>query len=290
MTDLAPAVPAPASGRSPAEGSQIGPSAAHGGVPAPIVLVHGFTGSVGSWGGLVGALGGDGAPVVPVHVPGHDPARRGPEAPDCTLGAALEIIGAASPAAVHLVGYSMGGRIALHFAAGYPERVRSLVLESASPGLATPEERAARRESDEALAARLEAGSIDAFVADWERRPLFKGAVERAPDVLARERRVRLSHRPSDLAAALRGLGTGALPSLWDRLGEVRAPTTLIVGAQDTKFAAIADRMASRLPMARVAVVPGAGHTVHLDRPDAWLAEVRRHLAWARSSSADRAP
>jgi 2-succinyl-6-hydroxy-2,4-cyclohexadiene-1-carboxylate synthase len=244
------------------------------------VLLHGFTGSSASWGDVViDGLSSAGLPPVLVDLPGHgrDAGRAEPSA--FTLDATLARIGDLDGWPADLIGYSMGGRIALHFAASFPERVRRLVLESASPGLATDAERAARRSADEALAGSITARGIEAFVDTWESQPIFESRAGLPAEVVARQRELRLRNDPTSLAAALTGLGTGALPSLWDRLPEIAVPTLLVVGARDGKFIDIAELMSSMLPDARVAVVPGAGHTVHLERPDAWLEVVATFLS-----------
>ena len=133
-------------------------------------------------------------------------------------------------------------------------------------GLADPAERAARRAADEALAQRIEAIGVEAFACEWGAQPLFAGQPER---VAAAAHADRLRNTPEGLAAALRGLGTGAMQPLWDRLPELALPVTLVVGERDEKFRAIAERMAARLPAARVVVVDGAGHAAHLEAPQA---------------------
>jgi 2-succinyl-6-hydroxy-2,4-cyclohexadiene-1-carboxylate synthase len=248
------------------------------------VLVHGFTASAASWGErIVDGLAGAGLAPVLVDLPGHgryaEPHKGSGRAPAITLADALAVIAAATrDERADVIGYSMGGRMALHFAVAHPERVRRLVLESASPGLATEAERAARRASDEALAELLVREGIDAFVERWEAQPLFDSRASLDVRELARQRELRLMNDPAQLAAALRGLGTGTLPSLWERLGELSIPTLLVVGALDRKFVEIANRMASALPSAEVVEVRGAGHTVHLERPAEWLSAVTRFL------------
>ena len=83
----------------------------------------------------------------------------------------------------------------------------------------------------------------------------------------------RLRNSPAGLAHALRGLGAGALPPLWERLAGVRVPTTLVVGERDHKFRTIAENMAGLLQDARVVVIPATGHAVHLEAPEA-VAEI----------------
>ena len=165
-----------------------------------------------------------------------------------------------------LVGYSMGGRIALTVALALPAQVQRLVLVGASPGIADATEREERRKADETLAERIEAIGIEAFAREWGAQELFAGQDER---VAAAAHADRLRNTPAGLAAALRGLGTGVMPSLWDRLASVQIPVTLVVGERDAKFQAIAGRMAGALPDCRVEVVQGAGHAVQLERPDA---------------------
>jgi 2-succinyl-6-hydroxy-2,4-cyclohexadiene-1-carboxylate synthase len=189
------------------------------------------------------------------------------------LAAVLHDLTRLAPERFTLVGYSMGGRIALHFALAAGARVQRLVLIGSSPGLADPAERAARRAADEQLADEIERMSIEAFAERWAQTPVLAG---QPPEVLAAVHADRLRNDPLGLARALRGLGTGALSSLWDRLSAVEMPVTLVVGERDEKFAAIAERMASVLPDAEVVVVPGAGHAVHLEAPGAVAAVINR--------------
>jgi len=243
------------------------------------VLLHGFTGSAVGWGErLVDGLAGTGLTPVLVDLPGHG-RDAGPTDPAAyTLDSILGHVTRAGDWPTDLVGYSMGGRVALHFAAAFPGRVRRLVLESASPGLATEEERRARRASDEALASKLLAVGLEAFVDEWEAQPLFESRAALEPAERERQRALRLRNDAASLAACLRGLGAGSLPSLWGRLPSLAVPTLLVVGSLDTKFTEIARSMASAMPDARVVEVAGAGHTVHLERPDAWLAAVVEFL------------
>jgi 2-succinyl-6-hydroxy-2,4-cyclohexadiene-1-carboxylate synthase len=160
----------------------------------------------------------------------------------------------------------MGGRLALHaaLAPALRARIGRLVVIGASPGLADPAEREARRLADERLAGEIDQMTIEEFAERWARTPVLAG---QPPQVAAAVHADRLRNQPTGLAGALRGLGTGALPSLWDRLSEIRAPVALIVGERDEKFRAIAGEMARGLPDASVVVMPGAGHAVHLEAP-----------------------
>jgi 2-succinyl-6-hydroxy-2,4-cyclohexadiene-1-carboxylate synthase len=183
-----------------------------------------------------------------------------------TLDAVIDDLAALSPARFTLAGYSMGGRVALHAALALPERVDRLVLIGASPGIDDSGEREARRVADSALADEVDRMTIEEFAERWARTPVLAG---QPPAVAAAVHADRLRNQPAGLARALRGLGTGVLPSLWGRLPEIRVPVMLIAGQRDDKFTAIAGEMARGLSVARVVVVPDAGHAAHLEAPAA---------------------
>jgi 2-succinyl-6-hydroxy-2,4-cyclohexadiene-1-carboxylate synthase len=225
-----------------------------------VVLLHGFTHTGASWDPVIAALGESYRALAP-DIRGHGAAG---ERVPVTLEAVLEDLAGLAPQRFILAGYSMGGRIALHTAASFPARIERLVLIGASPGLADTAEREARRSADDVLADEIEDLSIEAFARRWARTPVLAGQPPAVADLVHADR---LRNRPAGLARALRGLGTGMLPSLWDRLGEITMPVALVVGERDAKFSAIAAEMAAALPNAAVFVVPGAGHAVHLEAP-----------------------
>jgi 2-succinyl-6-hydroxy-2,4-cyclohexadiene-1-carboxylate synthase len=228
---------------------------------ADLVLLHGFTQTGRSWQPIAHALAGRYRAVAP-DLPGHgDFASRRP-ASFAACDAYLRALTDGRP--VTLAGYSMGGRIALHAALSLP--LERLVLIGASPGIADAAERAARAAEDAALADRIEAIGLEAFVREWSAQPLFAGMPRGVAELVEGDR---LRNTASGLAAALRGLGTGVMPPLWDRLASLATPVELVVGERDEKFRGVAERMASALPSARVVVVPGAGHAAHLEAPDA---------------------
>jgi 2-succinyl-6-hydroxy-2,4-cyclohexadiene-1-carboxylate synthase len=232
-----------------------------------VVFLHGFTHTGASWDPVVAALGERYRALAP-DIRGHGASSA---LEPVSLAAVLADLARLSPERFTLVGYSMGGRIALHSALAFGGRVERLVLIGASPGLADPDERKARRAADEQLAGEIERLSIEAFAERWARTPVLAG---QPPEVLAAVHADRLRNQPAGLARALRGLGTGALSSLWDRLGSVGMPVALVVGERDEKFGAIAAQMAVALPDAKVVRVPGAGHAVHLESPGAVAAAI----------------
>jgi len=231
-------------------------------VPPTILLLHGFTQTGASWEPVVAALGERYRALAP-DLRGHGAAAG---ARPVSFAAVLEDLLALAPRSFALAGYSMGGRIALALALRAPERVSRLVLVGASPGIADGEERRARRAADEALADRIEEEGIEAFASSWSSLPLFAG---QPVAVAAAARAERLRQSPAGLAAALRGLGTGVMEPLWDRLGSLAMPIALVVGERDAKFRAIAEAMAAALPAAALHVVPDAGHAAQLEAPEA---------------------
>lgn len=240
-------------------------------VAKPTVLcLHGFSNTGACWAPVIERLPLSYRALAP-DLRGHGGnAGREPVDLESVLGD-LEALIPLEPDPFLLCGYSQGGRIALHLAIDRPDRVRRLVLIGASPGIADADERQERRVADELLASEIEGESIAQFAERWERTPVLAGL---SPELAAIARTDRLRNDPRGLARALRGLGAGALPSLWDRLDELTMPVTLLVGEDDRKFAEIALAMAERIPAARVEIVPGAGHQVHLQRPDVVAAAI----------------
>ena len=231
-------------------------------MPADLVLLHGFTQTGRSWQPVLHALAARYRAVAP-DLPGHGEFAQRRPASFSACDAYLRVL---ADGGITLAGYSMGGRIALHAALSLGARVERLVLVGASPGIADPAERAARAADDAALADRIEAIGADEFVREWGAQPLFAGMPRGIAEMAENDR---LRNTAPGLAAALRGLGTGVMPSLWERLGELTAPVELVVGERDEKFRAIAERMADRLPRAEVVTIPGAGHAAQLEQPGA---------------------
>jgi 2-succinyl-6-hydroxy-2,4-cyclohexadiene-1-carboxylate synthase len=239
------------------------------GAGRPLLLLHGFTGRGTSWGGHVDAFA-RGFRTIVVDLPGHgrsdhaEPWRMTVERTAADLDDILRELGATK---AFVLGYSLGARIALWLAAEQPDAVGRLVLESPSAGLATASERVARRDADEALATRIERDGIEAFVDEWEQQPIFASHAAMSAARRVRLRRIRLANRPAGLAASLRGAGQGTMGPLIHRLPDITVPTLVIAGALDTRGRPRAEDVARGIPGARLAIVDGAGHTPHDERP-----------------------
>ena len=157
-------------------------------------------------------------------------------------------------------GYSMGGRLALQVTLDHPEQVDHLVMISATAGIRDPRHRALRRREDEQQAATIERDGVERFLDHWTANPLFAGA---DPEAL-RSHRLRSA---TAMADQLRRLGQGMQPPLWDRLGEITCPVTIVAGERDPTYVAIAGELMDAIPEARLEIVPDAGHALLVDQP-----------------------
>lgn len=245
------------------------------GAQAPLLLLHGFAQTPASW-AEVRSLLPAGRPIVAPELPGHGETalKLGEPSPEL----ARETIASAARAAgapVVVWGYSQGARAAFDLVLHEPDLVEALIVESGAPGIEDPVARAGRRSRDFALSMRMENETIEQFVDSWERVPALG---EQSADVIEKQRPVRLSHDPVALAAALRGLGQSAYEPMWDRLGEISAPTLIITGAQDPTYTAHAERIADRIPSAARVVIPDAGHAAHISQPERTVAAVSGFL------------
>ena len=264
----------------------------------PVVLLHGFTGSAETMNGLSEGLreklsGGlsDGSDeglseahrVFAIDLPGHGNAAT-PHAIEhfsmqATVSHLWDALDGLGLERASLVGYSMGGRVALSAAVACPERVTRLVCIGASPGIADPIERDKRKLADEALADSILADGVEQFVDEWLAQPLFATLAQHlSPADFRATREQRLANSPEGLALSLRGIGTGTMEPLHEPLADADFPCLWIAGAEDAKFAAIAKEMSKAMPNGSHTLIPDAGHSAHLENPAATLSAIREFL------------
>lgn len=250
------------------------------GAGTPLVLLHGFTGSHETWRDLTEHFTSNHL-VITLDLPGHGMSTL-PDSRSWTFASVVDdlawMIATLPGGNADVLGYSMGGRIALALAAKHPERVRRLVLESASPGIADRRERRQRQAADEHLAARIRREGVETFVAYWEALPMWESQAAIPDAVRERQRQTRLGHTSDGLAANLLATGTGAQESFWADLAKLKSPVMLIAGELDLKFAQIAARMSEVIPKAKLEIVAGAGHAVHLEQPAEYVQRVALFL------------
>lgn len=238
-----------------------------------LLALHGFTGSPRSW----DFLPADPAlrRLVPALVGHHGEGDTGNVVDFAgEVDRLAELAATASP--VHVVGYSLGARLALGLALRHPARVSRLTLISAHPGLESAKQRSERRAADERWCELLLGRGLVPFVDAWQSQSLWATQASLAPATLERKRRERLSHDPAGLVRSLRVTGLAQMPNYREALGELRMPVTLLAGGLDSKFRDLAQQLAKSIARAELTIVDGAGHDLLLERPELVTAMIRR--------------
>jgi 2-succinyl-6-hydroxy-2,4-cyclohexadiene-1-carboxylate synthase len=256
-----------------------------------LLLLHGFTGNVETWEPFLEAW--KEFRLIRVDIIGHGASDSPEDAARFSMDAAvadlLAVLDSLNVADFGVVGYSMGGRLALHLALAAPERLWALVLEGASPGIEDEAERAARAQADNELADTIGKTGLEAFVNRWQAQPLFASQSRLPAEVFQRQRNQRLASSPVGLANSLRGMGAGRQAYLMPRLGALRVPVLLLAGSLDERYAGIARDLDRVFRDATIEFVPDAGHAAHLEQPSHFSREVlgflRRCQARARTRS-----
>ena len=243
------------------------------GAGPPLVLLHGFTGSAAGWAPHIPAFATR-CRVIAIDLLGHgrsdapvDPHRYGIEHCAQDVLAVLDHLGINQAG---VLGYSMGGRLALFLTTAAPDRIHALILVSTSPGLREAAERRARAEQDARLANTIERDGVAAFADRWAQQPIFATQARLPEAARVALRAQRLQHTAHGLANSLRELGLGVQPPLYDHLSRLHIPTLLLAGELDAAYCAVGREMSRLLPDARLAIVSGAGHAVHLEQPEAF--------------------
>jgi 2-succinyl-6-hydroxy-2,4-cyclohexadiene-1-carboxylate synthase len=246
---------------------------------APLVLLHGFTGRSENWTKIRAALN-DHFTTITIDLVGHGQTDSPTHALRYSMEHAADdlavIVTKLEFPSVNMLGYSMGGRLALFTAITHPTLIHTLMLESASPGLESEAERVKRIQSDDQLADKIEAEGLETFVDYWTNLALFETQSDELKQALKAQR---LKSNPLGLANSLRGMGTGVQSPLWHRLNELTCPTLLLTGELDKKFTSIAHSMAAQISRVQTKTIPGAGHAVHLEQPEAYTQAVLGFLA-----------
>jgi 2-succinyl-6-hydroxy-2,4-cyclohexadiene-1-carboxylate synthase len=238
----------------------------------PLFMLHGFTGSSASWKPFCSTLGENATLIMP-DLQGH-----GQTTTDSIEGEKylflyvvdhiIDIMDKLGYDKVDLLGYSMGGRLALALSVLYPNRVRKLILESASPGLKNLQERKERNFSDLKLGVSILQSGLEQFVDYWENIPLFESQKLLPLETRNRVRNQRLSHNPERLGNALWGMSTGMQPSFWEDLNCIDASVLMIVGDLDEKFCKIAEEMQKLMKNGQIYKVEQCGHAIHVEQPE----------------------
>ena len=246
----------------------------------PLLLLHGFTGTALTWEPFLD--GWSEFRCLAVDMIGHGlsdaPADVSRYSSDRLVDDLMTLLDEFSIRSLAVLGYSMGGRLALNLALRAPDMVRAVILENTNPGIEDADDREARIGRDEELARSIEADGIVRFVDNWANQPILSSQSTLPSPTQTKLREQRLRNDPHGLANCLRGLGLGQQRPLWSRLDSVSAPVLLLAGALDRKYCELGQRMADAFPQAKLEIVPEAGHAVHLEQPGSFSAIVSRFL------------
>lgn len=232
-----------------------------------LILLHGFLGSSEEWLPVAEKLGSDYYCML-FDLPGHGRTPAGTNSFEEQMRQLADAIGRKQDSPSFLAGYSMGGRIALYLALRFPYLFRKTVIISASPGLKTAEERLQRQNSDASLALSIEE-NFEKFLDCWYGLPLFSSLKNHA--LFESTLEARKKNRPEQLAAALRTLGTGSQPSLWNELPDCRHPISFFAGEKDGKYVEIGRQMVNLCPCSDLDIFPQCGHTLHIENRELFI-------------------
>jgi len=249
-----------------------------------IIFLHGFMGNIDEFDEAIKLLSNEFS-YLTIDLPGHGKTQVFGEEEYYTMPntahALINLLDELKIAKCFLVGYSMGGRLALYLALHFPERFHKVVLESASPGLPTEAEELERIKLDKQIARKLtislEKSDFVAFLSNWYNQPIF-GYIKNHPEY---DRMVesRLQNNPQELAKSLRFMGTGCQPSLWENLKNNKIPMLLLAGEYDEKFISINTEMAKLCKLAQIKIISSAGHNIHFENPLAFVENIKSFLS-----------
>lgn len=246
-----------------------------------LFVIHGFTGDMTTWDHFVEKVKNEFF-VISVDILGHglsdspvDPELYDMQHTVDSLSSVLDYCGVRK---VNWLGYSMGGRIALSTALALPNRTAGLIVESGSTGLASYKDRESRITSDSKLADWIEKVDIEEFVDYWESLPLWASQIRLKRDQKRKLRSQRLRNNRLGLANSLRGMGTGVQPYVHERLNQIHSPTLVISGMEDEKYLGISRLMSNSIENCQTCFVKEAGHSVHLEQPDEFVAAIEGFL------------
>lgn len=235
----------------------------------PVVFLHGFLGSLEDWRPVASNLD---VRSVGINLPGHagsPPVEGKTSWFDETCLALGETLGEIGISRIHLVGYSLGGRIAMHFAKRNPEMIEGMILESCHPGLYLEDEREARIRHDASWSFKF-AHNWPEVLKEWCRQDLFASPGCRKPDII----KLRGHHNPEHIASAMNGFSLGKQSLFW----EWERVILYVCGQHDHKFVRIGQRMTENSSQISLCEIEGAGHNTHLEQPEAYLEAIAKHL------------
>lgn len=237
----------------------------------PLLALHGFTGSGDTWKPFCERWK-DHSSLIMLDIIGHGQSDSPSELDRYHIESVAhdinKILDQMEINQVDLLGYSMGGRLALTFSMLFPHRVRKVILESATPGIELVRDQEERRMKDAKLADMIEKEGVESFINFWESISLFESLTKLPKDKKESLRQQRLRNNQKGLINSLLGMGTGSQPSWWADLNKLKSDVLLITGDQDKKFCNIAEKMTFHLENVDWQVIDNCGHANHVEKSE----------------------
>ncbi len=245
-----------------------------------IVFLHGFTGSSRDFLEIPDSLLSQYRCLIP-DLPGHGQTRLIEDEISFTAASQVDLLeqwlGSLGQSKFHLFGYSMGGRLALQFAVKNSHQLHSLILVSTTAGINEEAARLARAKADGQLAQKILDLTPRDFLTTWLSQPLFQGIADRGEDFIAKEVVRRLPLQPSGLACSLKFFGSGAMPSVWHQLINIKTPTLVIAGSRDQKYLVLASELVALIPNSKLKIL-STSHAPLIESADLLWKEVAEFL------------
>ncbi len=246
-----------------------------------VLFIHGFTGCVEDWFPIIEQMPAK-YNYIALDIVGHGKSDAPSDSSHYNIESIVMQIKYVkdylTPNKIFLLGYSMGGRIALSYTVAYPEDVKGLILESASAGIKNDEERQKRYEEDLKLSEYIETHTLEEFIEMWSDQELFNTQRRFSNDKLKKMKKKKASGSKIGYANSLRGFSTGIMPPVHDKLKKIPLKILLITGDLDSKFTGINARLTKRFFKAKHKIVKNSGHNTHLEEPKRFIEIVTNYL------------
>lgn len=246
-----------------------------------IFFLHGFTGSSKDWEEIIPQLNPNynyAALDLIGHGKSESPDNVELYKADSLVKQLDEVFKYFTKDKIILVGYSMGGRAALSYAAKNPENLLGLILESSSAGIADEKLRQERILADEKIIKMLEEKTIEEFIDFWMNQDLFATLKSVPQDKLLKAKADKIQNNKTGLINSLRGFGTGVMPPLYEKINSIKCKSLLITGELDKKFTQMNSELINLFPNAEHYVIKNAGHNTHIEKPEEFVELVNEFL------------
>jgi 2-succinyl-6-hydroxy-2,4-cyclohexadiene-1-carboxylate synthase len=246
-----------------------------------VLFLHGFTGNAEDWFPVFEQMP-DKYNYIAMDIVGHGKSDAPGSSSSYTIESIINQIKLVkehlSKEKIFLLGYSMGGRIALSYAAANPDDLKGLILESASAGIKNDDERQKRYAEDLKLTEFIESHSLEEFIEMWSDQELFNTQRRFSNDKLKKLKKKKSSGSKIGYINSLKGFSTGIMPPVHDKLKKIPLKVLLITGDLDSKFTGINARLAKRFFKAKHKIVRNSGHNTHLEESKRFIEIVLNYL------------